>query len=379
MNKQSFIVGVCGAGAMGAGIAQVAAQAGHPVFVFDPSNHALKAGKERLAIGVKHQVDRGNLSAGEGQAFCKRLTWTSDLSALADVDLVIEAIIEDAAVKTALFEQLEAIVRPDAIIASNTSSLPISRLARHLKHPERFVGMHFFNPAPVMKLVEIIAGAATSADVALRVQTIASAWGKISVPVADVAGFIVNRVARPFYSEAFTALNEGVDPATIDALFRSAGFRMGPLELTDLIGQDINFAVARSVYESYFGRTRFVPQVRQAALVDAGWLGRKTGRGVYDYGNERPSPGTGAIGVASGAQIAAGTQVLKEFSGVLIDCDGISIGRTGGCTARFEAGRHNRPVALLDWFENGSGVIGFAASDDAAAMVAAGVIASWDR
>ncbi|KAK0350801.1 hypothetical protein LTR94_027541, partial [Friedmanniomyces endolithicus] len=288
-------IAICGAGAMGSGIAQVAAQSGAQVIVFDIQADAVAGSKKRILASIDGQVAKGKMTTETAADIRARMRWTSDLEQLADAELVIEAIVENADIKGKLFEQLELIVGPDTVLASNTSSLPIARLARSLKTPERFVGMHFFNPATVMKLVEVVAGPATAQAVAEAVRRTAESWGKVAIAATDVPGFIVNRVARPFYAEAFTALNEAAgEPATIDAVFRALGFRMGPLELTDLIGQDVNFAVGRSVYDSYFGRTRFVPQLKQAALVDAGWLGRKTGRGVYRYDEDAPKPVTPA-------------------------------------------------------------------------------------
>jgi 3-hydroxybutyryl-CoA dehydrogenase len=374
-------IAVCGAGAMGSGIAQVAAQAGAEVVVFDVQATALATSEQRITALIDALAGKGKLEPAEAAAIKGRLVWTSDLHRLADAELVIEAIIEDAAIKGALFEQVEAIVGPDAIIASNTSSLPISRLACALKKPQRFVGMHFFNPATAMKLVEVIAGAATDQAVADRVLSTAQAWGKVAIPVADVPGFIVNRVARPFYAEAFTAINEAVaEPGLIDALFRSAGFRMGPLELTDLIGQDVNFAVARSVHDSYFGRTRFVPQLRQAALVDAGWLGRKTGRGVYRHDEGAPAAIAPDLSPAIvDPDHARAAQALKGAD-ALVDCRGVMVGPTRGRSARAEAAALGKPVALFDWFPmTGGRDVAFAASDDAAEAIARGVLAAMEK
>jgi len=375
-------VAICGAGAMGSGIAQVAAQAGCEVAVFDVQPAALADGEARTIAAIEGLVARGKMDAAAGQAVLARFRWTDDLATLADADLVIEAIIEDAAIKADLFAGIEAIVGPEAIIASNTSSLPISRLARGLAKPERFVGMHFFNPAPVMKLVEVVSGAATSPDVAEAVRSVATAWGKVAIPVADVPGFIVNRVARPFYAEAFVATAEGVAPATVDALIRAAGFRMGPLELADLIGHDVNFAVASSVHASYFGRTRFVPQIGQAALVDAGWFGRKTGRGVYRYDGGAPAAAReeDAFGVPSVAQQHAAQEFRAGTPGGRFECDGIVMGTTAGATARAEALSRGRPVALFDWFAaEGTGPVGFAASEPAAVECAQSVLAALGR
>ncbi|EIZ77812.1 3-hydroxybutyryl-CoA dehydrogenase [Novosphingobium sp. Rr 2-17] len=376
-------IAVCGAGAMGSGIAQVAAQAGVRVFVFDVSADALTTSRNRTLADVGKLIAKGKLTAEQGAQIGERMRWTSDLEQLGNCDLVIEAIIEDADIKAQLFERLEGVLRPDAIIASNTSSLPISRLARSLQHPERFVGMHFFNPATVMRLVEVISGAATAPAVAQRVLEAAQAWGKIAIPVADVPGFIVNRVARPFYAEAFAALNEGAaEPEAIDALFRAAGFRMGPLELTDLIGQDVNFAVARSVFDSYYGRTRFVPQLRQAALVDAGWLGRKSGRGVYEYG-DAIAPAAVRIGVAPEvcAEHRQAANALKDAPpGTFVRCGALFVGVTQGLTARQESRALRASVALLDWSPSeGTGPVGFAVSAKEASVAALGTLAAMGK
>ncbi len=376
-------IAVCGAGAMGSGIAQVAAQAGANVIIFDVQVDALKGSEKRILAGIDTLVGRGKMDVGTAAGIRERMRWTSDLADLADAELVIEAIIEDAGIKGSLFAQIEDIVGADTIVASNTSSLPISRLARALEKPSRFVGMHFFNPATAMKLVEVIAGAATDPAVAETVRATAQAWGKVAIPVADVPGFIVNRVARPFYAEAFTAINEGVaEPAVIDALFRSAGFRMGPLELTDLIGQDVNFAVARSVFDSYFGRARFVPQLRQAALVDAGWLGRKTGRGVYRYDEGAPAIGAPAVQMEAVLpdRARAAAELAQGEPSAFVECAGVLLGMTRGSSAHAEALSAGKPVALFDWFKADAGPdIGFAASDDAAASVARGVLAAWSK
>ncbi|MFM6832085.1 MAG: 3-hydroxyacyl-CoA dehydrogenase family protein, partial [Novosphingobium sp.] len=234
-------IGVCGAGAMGSGIAQVAAQAGHRVVVYDVFAPSRDRSQTQISKGLDQLVSRGKLDVDKAAAIFANMQWTDDVTALSDCGLVIEAIIEDLAVKQTLFAQLEEQMRDDAIIASNTSSLSIARLAGGLRRPERFIGMHFFNPATVMKLVEVVSGPATSPAVAEAVIATARNWGKVAVPVADVPGFIVNRVARPYYAEGFRCLQQGgASPELIDLLFRqAAGFRMGPLELTDLIGQDV--------------------------------------------------------------------------------------------------------------------------------------------
>ncbi|MDR7154012.1 3-hydroxybutyryl-CoA dehydrogenase [Sphingobium xenophagum] len=376
-------VAICGAGAMGSGIAQVAAQAGASVLIFDVNVQALETSRTRTLADLDKLAARGKLSVDDARAIVERMQWVSTLDALTDRELVIEAIVEDADIKGQLFERIEAIIASDAIIATNTSSLPISRLARSLKQPDRFIGMHFFNPATAMKLVEVISGAATDLVVAARVKATAESWGKVAIPVTDVPGFIVNRVARPFYGEAFTALNEGAaNAAAIDALFRAAGFRMGPLELTDLIGQDVNFAVARSVFDSYFGRTRFVPQLRQAALVDAGWLGRKTGRGVYDYRDGAPKavdPQVPDATVTDAHRLAAAA-IKDATPGTFLRCGALFVGTTQGLTARQESKALGAPVILFDWSpDDAAGPIGFTLSDERARPEAHGLLAAQSR
>jgi len=369
-------IGVCGAGAMGSGIAQVAAQAGHGVVVYDVFAPSREKSAAQMAKGLAQLVARGKLEQGAADAMLTALCWTDDITALADCDLVIEAIIEDFGVKQALFAQLEAVLRPDAIIASNTSSLPIARLAGALRVPGRFVGMHFFNPATVMKLVEVVSGPATDGVIADRIASLARAWGKVAVPVADVPGFIVNRVARPFYAEAFRCLQQqGAEPAVIDHLFRAgAGFRMGPLELTDLIGQDVNFAVARSVYDAYFGQTRFTPQLLQSALVDANRLGRKTGRGLYDYADGK---GPGEPEALAGQAMADAPARLAQL-GHGCEVEGMRVRFSRGRTARAESAECGVPVILLDWFDAATATAaGFAVSHEPCVETAVALLSAW--
>jgi 3-hydroxybutyryl-CoA dehydrogenase len=290
------VVAVVGAGTMGSGIAQVAAHAGHAVLLHDAQPGAAEAAVARVDAALGKLVERGKLDANERAQIAARLRVAHDLANLAPAKLVIEAIVENADVKRDLFARLERIVAGDAILATNTSSLSISALAGGLSHPERFAGMHFFNPAPLMRLVEIVAGLATDPRVAETLADTARAWGKEPVQARSTPGFIVNRCARPFYGEALRMLQEGVaDPATIDAVMREAGgFRMGPFELMDLIGHDVNFEVTRSMHAASHGDPRYQPSWIQQELVSAGRLGRKSGRGFYDYaeGAEKPSPAT---------------------------------------------------------------------------------------
>jgi 3-hydroxybutyryl-CoA dehydrogenase len=288
------VVGVVGAGTMGAGIAEVAAAAGHPVRLHDNRPGAAADACAALAARLAKRVERGKLTATARDDLLARVVPVDALAELAPCGLVVEAIVEDPAVKRDLFAELEALLDPDAILASNTSSLSITELAAGLSRPGRVVGMHFFNPVPVMKLVEVVHGLASDADAVDTVLTTARAWGKRSVRVASTPGFIVNRVARPYYAEALRLLQEGAaDPATLDAVYRDAGgFRMGPFELMDLIGHDVNFAVTRTVFEAFFDDPRYRPSLLQQELVAAGRLGRKSGRGFYDYadGATRPEP-----------------------------------------------------------------------------------------
>ena len=285
-------VAVIGAGAMGAGIAQVAAQAGHPVHLYDNRPGVAAEAVQGIDRQLGRLVEKGKLNAQARETIVARLRPVETLDTLADASLVIEAIVENLTVKQGLLRQLEALCRDDCILASNTSSLSITSLAAGLRLPQRVVGMHFFNPAPLMALVEVVSGLATSPDVATRVHATAQAWGKQPVHARSTPGFIVNRVARPFYAESLRLLQEGAaDCATLDALLRDAGgFRMGAFELTDLIGHDVNYAVTCSVFEAFYGDFRFQPSLVQKALVDAGRLGRKSGQGFYDYneGAERP-------------------------------------------------------------------------------------------
>ena len=281
----STTVAVIGAGAMGAGIAQVAALAGHRVQLHDARFGAADAAKTGIANTLAKQAAKGRLSQADADVAVGRITTVVTLPDACIAQLVIEAIVEDAAAKRELFVRLENVVAPECIFATNTSSLSITELAAGLAHPGRVVGMHFFNPAPVMPLVEVVSGLATSASVAETIYATAVAWGKSPVHAASTPGFIVNRCARPFYGEGLRLLAEGAaDVVTLDAVLREAGgFRMGPFELMDMIGLDVNFAVTKSVWEGFFCDPRYAPSMRQQELVAAGWLGRKSGRGFYDY------------------------------------------------------------------------------------------------
>ncbi|MCI1192847.1 3-hydroxyacyl-CoA dehydrogenase [Calidifontimicrobium sp. SYSU G02091] len=281
---------VVGAGIMGAGIAQVAAQCGHPVRLFDVRDGAAADARRKLAATLDGLVAKGKLAADAAQAALARIEPVASLDAAADAKLVVEAIVEDLEAKRALFRQLEALVAPDAVLATNTSSISVTAIAGGLAHPGRVVGMHFFNPVPLMKLVEVVSGLQTDAAVADAVFELAKLWGKVPVHATSTPGFIVNRIARPYYAETLALLHErAATPQVLDACLRAAGFRMGPCELMDLIGHDTNFAVTRSVYEANFYDKRYVPSLVQAEMVAGGLLGRKSGRGFYVYPDGAPA------------------------------------------------------------------------------------------
>jgi 3-hydroxybutyryl-CoA dehydrogenase len=282
---------VVGAGIMGAGIAQVAAQAGHSVRLFDTREGAAAQAKDKLAQTLQGLATKGKLSADAVAQTLSRISPIAVLEEAAGVGLVVEAIVEKLDAKRGLFRQLEAIVAADCVLATNTSSISVTAIANGLQHPQRLVGMHFFNPVPLMKLVEVVSGLQTDAAVAAAIFELSKDWGKVPVYARSTPGFIVNRIARPYYAETLALLQErAATPAVLDACLRAAGFRMGPCELMDLIGHDTNFSVTQSVFEANFYDKRFVPSLVQRELVDGGLLGRKSGRGFYDYAEAASPP-----------------------------------------------------------------------------------------
>ena len=282
---------VIGAGIMGAGIAQVAAQAGHAVMLFDMREGASVQAKGKLGATLDGLVAKGRLKAEDAAAALARITPIRTLDEAQGAALVVEAIVENLDAKRTLLRQLEALLRPDCVLASNTSSISITALANGLQRPGRLVGMHFFNPVPLMKLVEVVSGLHTDSAVAQGIFELSKAWGKVPVHARSTPGFIVNRIARPYYAEALALLLEqAATPRQLDACLRGAGFRMGPCELMDLIGHDTNFAVTNSVYEANFFDKRFTPSLVQREMVDGGLLGRKSGRGFYRYPEDPPEP-----------------------------------------------------------------------------------------
>jgi 3-hydroxybutyryl-CoA dehydrogenase len=281
-------VAIIGSGAMGSGIAQVAAAAGYPVILFDTRPEAVDKAIADIGKMYGKLVEKGKMTGPEADDARARLRPATSLKDVAGAAIVVEAIVEQLEVKRMLFADLEGIVGDDCILATNTSSISVTAIAAQLRRPQRMVGMHFFNPVPLMALVEVISGLATDPAVAETVFATAAAWGKSPVHAKSTPGFIVNRVARPYYAEGLRLLSEQAgDAATLDAVMREGGgFRMGPFELMDLIGHDVNFSVTQSVFNAYFGDPRFTPSVLQQEMVNAGFLGRKSGRGFYQYGDD---------------------------------------------------------------------------------------------
>lgn len=363
LNKEAAVA-VIGAGAMGAGIAQVAAQAGHPVVLFDTREGAAAQAIAGIAKQLAKRVDAGKLDGAERDAIVARLTPAARLEDLEGSVLVVEAIIENLAVKRGLFEQLETICGDECILASNTSSLSITSLAATLQRPERVAGLHFFNPAPVMALVEIVAGLASDPAVLDCLYATAKAWGKKPVHTKSTPGFIVNRVARPFYAESLRLLQEGAsDCASLDALLRDAGgFRMGAFELTDLIGHDVNYAVTCSVFNAYYGDFRFQPSLIQKELVDAGRFGRKSGRGFYDYaeGAERPAPRSLPVAAKPTSVVVEGdlgpaVALIERIAAAgvpVVQRDGTGLIRVGEAVLALSDGRMAAERARIDGLRN---------------------------
>lgn len=278
-------VGIIGSGSMGSGIAQVAATSGEQVFLYDTNAAALDKAKASLQKILARLVEKGKINQEESIGIQSRINYVSSLQEMSSADIVIEAIIENLEIKQSVFKELESIVSNDCILASNTSSLSIASIASSCDRANRVVGIHFFNPAPLMKLVEIIPAVQTSNEVKEKAKKIIDSWGKTTVLVKDTPGFIVNRVARPFYGEALRIYEEGIaNFATIDwAMKEIGGFRMGPFELMDYIGNDVNYTVTETVFKAFYYDPRYKPSFTQKRMSEAGYLGRKSGRGYYDY------------------------------------------------------------------------------------------------
>lgn len=322
-------VAILGSGTMGRGIARVAAGAGHQVMLYDIDSAALESAAADIKRYLDRDVEKSRLDAAAADQIFERIEYTSEVAALADAALVVEAIVEDLEAKVALLRQLESQAEPSTIFTTNTSSLSVTAIAGGLDRPDQVAGMHFFNPAPVLPLVEIVAGAETSEEVLATLVATAEAWGKTPVRTASTPGFIVNRVARPFYSEALRVVEEGLaSPAEVDEVMTAAGgFRMGPFALMDLVGLDVNLAVSKSVYSQTYHDPRFAPNQIQQELVDAGRLGRKSGRGFYDYTAEtavavrsvEPASKVDAVIVHGNRASTAGLVDRLREAGVRID------------------------------------------------------------
>jgi 3-hydroxybutyryl-CoA dehydrogenase len=285
MFNQHSIIGIIGCGAMGSGIAQVAATASHKVIIYDTNKLALEKAEANLKASLQKLVEKQKISTTQQSEIYTNISYVNEIEKLSLCHLIIEAIIENNDVKKSVFSQLENIVSPTCVLASNTSSLSITAIAAACKKPSRFIGIHFFNPATLMPLVEIIPGLACDVLVVQNCKSLIDSWKKTTVLAKDTPGFIVNRVARPFYSEALRLLEEGVATVeTIDwAMKEIAGFKMGPFELMDLIGHDVNYIVTETVWTQFYFDPKFKPALTQKRLLEGGFLGKKSGRGFYDY------------------------------------------------------------------------------------------------
>lgn len=346
--KQS-VIGVVGSGAMGAGIAQVAATASHKTFIYDTNKVALEKAENNLKTSLAKLVEKQKITQEKANDIIALTVFTDNLSLFSECDLVIEAIVENLDVKQSVFKSLEDITKSTCVLASNTSSLSITSIASACKNPDKVIGIHFFNPATLMPLVEIIPGVATANNIAIACKTLIDSWGKVTVMAKDTPGFIVNRVARPFYSEALRIYEEQIaDMATIDWAMRElGGFRMGPFELMDLIGHDVNYIVTETVWKQFYYDPRFKPALSQKRLLEAKFLGKKTGRGFYDYreGSVMPEPNKDEV---------IGKMILNRILCMLINeaydtkylgiasADDIDLAMTKGV---------NYPKGLIKWSE----------------------------
>lgn len=344
-------IGVVGAGAMGSGIAQVAAAAGHEVVVLDPHPPSIANGRQTIQRSLAREVDKGRLTADAAAATEARLRFATisgdDYAALSGCDLVIEAVVENLETKRCVFAAIETVVSDGCVLATNTSSLSVAAIASACRRPGRVIGLHFFNPAPVLPLVEVVRAISSDVGVVGAARALVDRWGKVTVMTQDTPGFIVNRVARPFYGEALRIYDERLaDFATIDwAMKELGGFRMGPFELMDLIGNDVNYAVTSSVFESMGYDPRYRPSITQRRMVEAGLLGRKTGVGYFDYrdGASRPQPSMDRM---------AGRQIFDRILAMLINeaADAIQFQVASAADIDLAMTKGvNYPRGLLEW------------------------------
>ena len=343
-------IGILGSGTMGLGIAQVAASVGHDVVLVDADAAALARAKAQLEKTIRSLIEKGRLSADAGTALLARVATTTDVAQYRGCSLVIEAITEQLDAKRTAFARLESVVTDDCILATNTSSLSIAAIAAGCAKPQRVIGAHFFNPAPLMPLVEVVPGLETDVAVITATCALITSWGKTVVLAKDTPGFIVNRIARPFYGESLRLLEEGVaDIATIDwALRELGGFRMGPFELMDLIGHDINYQVTETVFAAFYYDPRFKPSITQKRLVEAKRLGRKTGRGFYDHRD-------GAVKPAPKQDQALGPVILQRVLGMLINeaADAVHLDIASVADIELAMTRGvNYPKGLLRWADD---------------------------
>jgi 3-hydroxybutyryl-CoA dehydrogenase len=340
-------ISILGAGSMGSGIAQVASQSGHEVVLADTNDAQLEKAKASLAKIMARLVEKGKLTDDDASAIQGRISYTTDINDFAGSGLIIEAIIENLDIKKSVFEQFESIVDENCILATNTSSLSVASIAAACDKADRVIGIHFFNPAPLMPLVEIIPAVQTSEATTKTSRDLIDSWKKVTVLAKDTPGFIVNRVARPFYGEALRIYEEGVaDFATIDwAMTELGGFRMGPFTLMDYIGNDVNYTVTETVFAAFYYDPRYKPSFTQKRHSEAGWYGRKSGRGYYDYseGAEMPAPNKDEV---------LGNQILNRILVMLIneavDAVFLNIASTEDVDLAMTKGV-NYPKGLLRW------------------------------